>query len=171
MSVKRISAKHLSAPDTKFGLAGEKAALGQLRRIFGEGLEPTGYYDRFDFYDAGKNLYVELKTRRIAHDRYDTTIVPHSKLQWARRKRSKAPPGEKPRFVFAFAFTDGLYWVETPFEYTVKSVRRRDRSVSAPHALIAVDQLRSADEEFPDQAEASLSSESDGEVWFLDCEH
>jgi hypothetical protein len=78
-------------------------------------------YALFDF--ESPECRIELKARTTPHDKYPTTIVGENKVQAA----EKDPRAH----YFAFAFTDGLYWVQYDkdlfADFEVKDGGRRDR--------------------------------------------
>jgi hypothetical protein len=87
------------ANDLKFGFSKEAEILPILKEFFGEeSLEKTK--DTFAVYDfQGANTRYELKSRRNAHNKYLTTIVPVSK-------------SATENVVFVFGFTDGLFYIK-----------------------------------------------------------
>ena len=60
-------------------------------------------YALFDY--ESPDTKIELKARTIAHNKYPTTMVGENKVRVAEGDPSCA-------YYFAFAFTDGLYWIK-----------------------------------------------------------
>ena len=88
------------ATDYAFGLASQAALLPRLRAFFGDDLQPTqGQFNHYDF-ESSTAVY-ELKTRRIARDRYPTTLIGANKVDPTHAKRQ----------VYLFSFTDNLCYV------------------------------------------------------------
>ena len=77
-------------------------------------------YNPFD-YENDKYL-IELKSRRINHDKYDTAMINYSKLL----RTSKS---EKERII-VFNYEDGLfYWKVNSDEYEIGRGGRNDRGI------------------------------------------
>jgi hypothetical protein len=88
------------ASDYAFGLASQVAILPRLRAFFGDDLTPTvGQFNHYD-YESPSAVY-ELKTRRITHDSYPTTLIGANKVNPAHPKRQ----------VYIFNFIDGTYYI------------------------------------------------------------
>lgn len=64
-------------------------------------VKTTNKYAPYDFY--GDNVFIELKSRRIRHTQYPTTVIGYNKLMTAQKN------AEKGQFHFVFGFTDGIY--------------------------------------------------------------
>lgn len=92
------------AADHKFGLTKENEVITLLSNAFGVELVKTSKYASIDF--KSDTVDIELKSRTTARDTYPTTIIPASKINYIRKY------GGSKRFVFAFAFTDGIYYIE-----------------------------------------------------------
>ena len=87
--------------DIDFGKAEEQAIKALLEQHFGP-LEPTNTYNHFDF--KNEKFVIEVKTRRIRHNRYDTQIFGTNKLMTGRKYLKK---GIQP--VFVFNCIDGIF--------------------------------------------------------------
>ena len=59
----------------------------------------------FDFENPNKTIFVELKSRRIKHNAYDTAIIGLNKIAFS----DQLPEAE---FWFAFCYSDGLYVIK-----------------------------------------------------------
>jgi len=92
------------ARDLLLGRGSEWECRGVLERHLDTHLIPQGTYDIFDFVNDNKTVYVELKTRRIAHDRYDTAIIGTNKVDWC------TDPNVE--YWFAYCYTDGIYVIK-----------------------------------------------------------
>lgn len=81
-------------------------------------------YSPFDYETEDKEVFIELKSRTFAHNKYPTTMIGQNKVNCA-----KAYPNKT--YYFAFAFTDGLYWIKYDPEvfksFQVKQGGRYDR--------------------------------------------
>lgn len=88
------------ASDYAFGTEAQARLLPRLRAFFGDDLSPT--VDQFNHYDFESATAVyELKTRRIAHDRYPTTLIGANKVDHKHAKQQ----------VYIFDFTDGTFYI------------------------------------------------------------
>ena len=56
--------------DLQFGLTNEIYKKKKIENIFGELNKTKNTYDNFDFYN--NNFFIELKTRRINHNKYNS---------------------------------------------------------------------------------------------------
>jgi len=101
---RRVIYKTMSFKDDySFGLKSEDVLLSSMKDLYGSDIEKTDKFSRFDF--SNKKTLIELKTRRNAKDTYPTTMVSASKVCVARNDPSK-------KYIFAFSFTDGVYYIE-----------------------------------------------------------
>lgn len=90
--------------DLAFGGISEARNMGLLERHLSVPLTRQGHWDVFDYANEGKTVYVELKTRRIAHDRYPTAIIGRNKVDWC------VDPTKQ--YWFAYCYTDGIYVIK-----------------------------------------------------------
>ena len=87
--------------DYQFGLSSEKVVQSQLEKVFGR-LIKTDQYFPVDF--EGLGVYLEVKTRTCKKSNYPTTLIPYSKVKFAK---------ECGRDVwFVFVFVDGVYCIQ-----------------------------------------------------------
>ena len=93
------------AADIAFGTASELNNLETLQSFIGDTLERQGGYEVFDFANPAKTIYVELKTRRIRHDQYDTAIIGANKIAFC----EQVP---EVQYWFAFCYSDGIYAIK-----------------------------------------------------------
>ncbi len=109
------------AADYQLGTNAERTLLPTFNSFFATTFTPTGQYDPFDFTSPTINL--ELKTRTNKYKQYPTTLLPYSKIKHA----ASSPK----RTIFAFNFTDGLYYIEydkSVFSaFTTNEFQRTDR--------------------------------------------
>lgn len=97
--------------DYLFGFNHEQMEKENLEKFFGVTLKMTSKYHIFDY--IGKNIAIELKTRRCAKDDYPTTMIPLHKINRAKRYIKK-----QINVFFCFKFNCGnIYY----YEYTDKS--------------------------------------------------
>jgi len=78
-----------------------------LNREFNTTLERRGGFYTFDYagpQTTGRTIEIELKTRRIRHDQYPTTMVGQNKIDYC-----SSPNVD---YYFAFNFSDGLYYIK-----------------------------------------------------------
>tara|TARA_R110000737_G_scaffold281899_1_gene288538 strand:- start:150 stop:596 length:447 start_codon:yes stop_codon:yes gene_type:complete len=91
--------------DLKFGLGQEVIIKDVLEKQFDTKLRKLPHFDPFDF--IGNNCVVEIKSRRIRHNQYDTIFFGLNKL-----KKGKMYLQEKIRVYFVFNCNDGIYYWE-----------------------------------------------------------
>ena len=101
--------------DLDWGLKKEEEVIKSFARVykkkFGE-FKKLGLYDHFDYcahsLDGGrKSCFVEIKSRRNAHDAYDETIVPAAKV-----KKALILIEHGQKVFLVVNFTDGTYYVD-----------------------------------------------------------
>jgi hypothetical protein len=114
------------AADYKFGTNNEVKAHEKLEKVFKTSLHhrTEDPFTQFD-YDNGSSLFVELKTRRIRHDMYQTAIIGRNKVAIAAANPDK-------NYWFCYNYSDGLYGIpydEEKFsKYKMSEYSRGDRS-------------------------------------------
>ena len=91
--------------DIAFGTASEMTNHDLLQQYLDTKLERKGGYAVFDFENPNKTVFVELKSRRIKHNAYDTAIIGLNKVAFS----DHLPEAE---FWFAFCYSDGLYVIK-----------------------------------------------------------
>ena len=92
------------ASDYSFGTSNELTQQQKLEGYFKTRLERRGGFSCFD-YDNGTTLFVELKTRRIKHDQYPTSIIGANKVQIAENNPDK-------NYWFCYSYLDGIYGIQ-----------------------------------------------------------
>ena len=91
--------------DLDFGLNAEISIKEQLEEVFGELKPKKAKNDPFDF--EGDNLVIELKSRRINHNKYDTLFFGKNKFD-----KGLCYQSEGVRVYFVFNCLDGIYYWE-----------------------------------------------------------
>lgn len=87
--------------DYSFGTNEESKQKGVLEKVFGVTLHHRGGSSTID-YDDGQTFYLELKSRRVKHDQYDTTIIGANKVKFAADNPTRT-------CWFCWNYTDGIY--------------------------------------------------------------
>lgn len=99
----------MSAPtqknDIAFGEASEMTTHEILEAYLDTTLERKGGFAVFDFENPTKTIFVELKSRRIKHDTYDTAIIGLNKIAFC----NQIPDVD---YWIAFCYTDGIYVIQ-----------------------------------------------------------
>ena len=90
--------------DLTFGEKSEMEVLEILNKAFDTELVKGSKYASIDF--TSDTVDIELKSRNVDYGKYDTTIVPKSKIDYIKKHRMMK------KYIFAFRFTDGLYYIE-----------------------------------------------------------
>jgi hypothetical protein len=91
--------------DIAFGEKSEMTNLEVLQEFLQTKLERKGGYSVIDFENPAKTIMVELKTRRIPHDRYESALIGCNKIAFAEQMKDI-------ECWFAFCYTDGLYVIK-----------------------------------------------------------
>ena len=90
--------------DLSFGLGSEDTNRFRIERFLDTTLEKTEEYAVMDWANNAKTVYVELKSRRINHNRYPTAIIGANKIAFC-----NDPTKE---YYFCFSYLDGLYYIK-----------------------------------------------------------
>jgi len=98
--------------DLKFGLAEEDRLIHLFREKFDKLLCKTGDFSVMDF--ISPKTYLELKSRNVKHDTYNSVMIGANKIKFARDCGK--------RVIFVFNFTDGIYYYEFKYEDTRNGV-------------------------------------------------
>jgi hypothetical protein len=91
--------------DLAFGEANEMTTHEVLEAFLDTTLERKGGYAVFDFENPTKTIFVELKSRRIKHDTYDTAIIGLNKIAFCDQV-------EGVQYWIAFCYVDGIYVIK-----------------------------------------------------------
>lgn len=112
--------------DFNYGICGENTIAKYLENEFGVPLSKTKHYDLFDFTNDTERIYIEVKTRRNAKNKYGTTMVGLNKVVQGFKLLQS---GYKIYFVFQFTDKNSYYKLdaETFKACTISSGGRRDR--------------------------------------------
>lgn len=90
--------------DLAYGTSNEQTHQTTLESFFNTKLSRRGGYSTFD-YDDGATLFVELKSRRIPHNKYPTAIIGANKVEVAEKNPTR-------NYWFCYAYEDGMYGIE-----------------------------------------------------------
>lgn len=91
--------------DLAFGEANEMTTHEVLEAYLDTTLERKGGYAVFDFENPTKTIFVELKSRRIKHDQYDTAIIGLNKIAFCDQVNDVD-------YWIAFCYTDGVFVIK-----------------------------------------------------------
>tara|TARA_R110000737_G_C14571731_1_gene484163 strand:- start:1108 stop:1545 length:438 start_codon:yes stop_codon:yes gene_type:complete len=112
--------------DYAFGISAEQLLHPELEEFFKVDLKKSvGKYNLFDF--IGKDIYIELKSRKNTKEKYPTTIIGCNKI-----KKAEELIKQGNRVIFIFNFTDSLdFWEYTNYDciknYNTRIISRNDR--------------------------------------------
>ena len=110
------------AEDYEKGLENEERVRVVLEECFEEPLTKLDPKHPMDYLAPGG--YFEIKGRGFHKDKYETTMIPYSKVRWADEKTSIP-------VTFVFSFTDGIYYIhynpDQFKEYDIMDFQRRAR--------------------------------------------
>ena len=77
-----------TSEDLSFGLASENRNIGIIEKLVGCALQKdANNYSSFDFHNSDRTVFAELKSRRIRHNQYPTTIISADKLLILKKAR------------------------------------------------------------------------------------
>jgi hypothetical protein len=119
---------NIQRKDLNFGFKSEEEIHSILEEPFGNLLRSTrnpemGKYYEFDKYN--EDYFIELKTRRIKHDKYPTLFFGENKLIKGDELLKKCP---HLRIFYLWRCNDGIYgWEHRSSEYDVCKRGRCDR--------------------------------------------
>jgi len=110
--------------DYSFGVQNEERVMPVLERTFNENFEKTPKYHPLDF--KGRGCWVEVKTRTFPVAKYETTMLPFSKIEYAQKCENSV--------YFVFVFTDGIYYIlYDPAVFSTFSVNVFQRTARSDH--------------------------------------
>lgn len=114
--------------DLKFGLSSEEAAHENLEGVFGKLNKSKDNPNMGDFYEFDKyndNYFLEMKTRKINHNQYDTLFFGENKFIEGKRLLKENP---NLRIFYLWKCYDGIYgWEHGSSEFRVCKRGRWDR--------------------------------------------
>jgi hypothetical protein len=131
-----------TADDVALGLSSEDRNINIIQRLVGCGItKDENRFASFDFHNAERTVFAELKTRRIRHDQYPTTLISADKI---------AHIEEGKDYYFIWAYVDGMYYLKYDPEvwstFECKMYRRFDRSdrreFPKPHIFVPCELLK-----------------------------
>jgi hypothetical protein len=89
--------------DLKFGLEKENENYDIIKNFFNCGeLKKTSKFGIIDFYN--KTHYIELKSRRINYDDYETSIIGKNKIDYFKKLKQEC--------YIIINYIDGLYYIK-----------------------------------------------------------
>lgn len=116
--------------DLEYGDNGELTAHQIINNYFDLEFKHTEPFHNFDFYY--KNIYVEVKSRRVSSTKYNTLFFTYSKYQYIK----KYPNNE---YYFIFNLTDGFFlWKFKKDQMFFKEGGRTDRGKNERYILCNV---------------------------------
>jgi hypothetical protein len=110
--------------DMEFGFKEEIRIKSILEEYFGE-LKVLDKYNSFDY--ENEEYLIELKSRRIPHNKYDTAMVNYSKILRTSNINKKR--------VIIFNYSDGLFYWYINNDYDVGKGGRNDRGEVEVHIM------------------------------------
>jgi hypothetical protein len=90
--------------DLRFGLQSEETNINTLQTHLKTELCRRGGYSTMDFSNKNNTIYVELKSRRIDHNKFDTAIIGANKVDFCK--------DDAKTYYFVFCYTDGIYYIK-----------------------------------------------------------
>lgn len=91
--------------DLEFGKNNEINSIDIISKFLNTKLNKTqNQFSTFDFTNQEKNIYVELKSRRIKHNQYPTALIGLNKI------KSCNDPNIK--YYIFYKYEDGLFYIE-----------------------------------------------------------
>ena len=133
--------------DLTYGLTNEITIKSILEKFFKCKFEKTlNKYDKMDFINKLLKIFIELKSRRFAYEKYNTTFINFQKIEYA-NKLLKADKDNKVYFVFKY--TNGLYFIKYD-EYLFSTFKKQNtylpkRDCMIFNYLIPTDRLKRVD--------------------------
>lgn len=90
--------------DLEYGHTSEANVHPQLEALVSRPLQRTSHFHIFDYTDDGNTVYLELKSRRVPHNRYPTALVGKNKVDGCKDTTKD--------YYFCFQYEDGLYFIK-----------------------------------------------------------
>lgn len=116
--------------DLSFGLSEEEVIKPFLEEHFGE-LQKLGKYSPFDF--ENDDYLIEVKSRRIPHNKYNTLMFNYSKIEKLETYDTNKTA------IFVFNCEDGIYcWEYDSSEFTISRGGRCDRGCNEYYTMAYV---------------------------------
>jgi hypothetical protein len=92
------------AVDLSFGMNSQKEVITELDSYFDTSFTELSRFSLFDFVGKNNTIYVELKSRRITHNQYPTSLIGKNKIEFCNDPLKK--------YYFVFSYIDGMYYIE-----------------------------------------------------------
>ena len=111
--------------DLNFGIGEEETLKPQLEKWIGGSIKKLDEMNLFDFELEEQKILIELKSRRITHNKYTTALIGQNKVNLAVEKQK-----EGYEIFFVFNYVDGIYFVKFHNEmvkYPTRYLKRFDR--------------------------------------------
>jgi hypothetical protein len=91
--------------DREMGQKNEHATLPILSAFFKTDLKKEeNKYSINDFMNEAKTISIELKSRRIPHNKFPTSIIGYNKIKYCTNPDIK--------YYFAWVYSDGIYYIK-----------------------------------------------------------
>jgi Txe/YoeB family toxin of Txe-Axe toxin-antitoxin module len=91
--------------DINLGLSNEDKAISQISEFLNiELIKDNNPYAIHDFYNKDKSIFVELKSRRINHNKFPTALIGENKI-----KKCNKPNVD---YYFFWLYNDGLFYLK-----------------------------------------------------------
>lgn len=87
--------------EKKFGIKSENDNIKLISSFFNQEFKKTSLYHPIDF--ISDTHYLEIKSRTVEYNKYPTTLLPLSKINYIKRYPKPA--------IFVFIFTDNIYYI------------------------------------------------------------
>jgi hypothetical protein len=131
-----------TSTDLKFGLGKELDIKEALETFFKCKLEKTSKFNKMDFKNLLKKIYIEIKSRRFKKNKYKTTFLNLSKIEYS---NELLETDKETKIYFIFNFTDGIFYIQYD-EYLFSTFSKQNtyllkRNAMVFNYLIPVDKL------------------------------
>ena len=102
--ISRATFKMNQAADLSYGISREVSLHNQIEELVGDTVERKGGMSVFDYNNKAKTVFVELKSRRIKHDAYNTALIGLNKIE--------ACINPDVDYYFVYSYLDGIYYIK-----------------------------------------------------------
>jgi hypothetical protein len=103
-------------------------------------LKKLDKFDTFDFFNDEKEIFFEIKSRRIKHNKYPTTMIGYNKILEARKYET---------VYFIFIFEDGNYYYKFDendnFKINIGGRNDRGKAEYKKYCYIPINKLKKID--------------------------
>ena len=90
--------------DIQFGLDNETKVLPIISKFLNTNLNKLHHFSPIDWVNETKTIYVELKSRRIRHNQYETALLGLNKIKNCNNKKIE--------YYFVWQYIDGLFYLK-----------------------------------------------------------